>query len=160
MQTTVRLGVLLGALLATGAGAVERHRIEGADRVLAERFAPLREGDLAILDLSLPAEPSLVAQFAGAEEGDPAHCAFGPLESLHDTLEVPTGDNHFLLSVRLGYPERHAANLASCEYRADGPGPQHFVRLRGCFLTFELSIPTARHVLLHPLPAHDCFGRE
>ncbi|MEO1274237.1 MAG: hypothetical protein AAFV96_02240 [Pseudomonadota bacterium] len=80
-------------------------------------------------------------------------CNFGLFDSIRRVYPV-TGDTHTLVTVTLGTPERHAANLAYCGYRA--AGTQTLFILRGCFLAQSLPIPTAVHWVLTPLPAAAC----
>ena len=139
--------------------------MEATKPPLTKAFEKVGEGDRVSLDISIALERSVLTQFGyeGYEEVVEAYegelvdgCPFGPLAPLSDVVQIPTGDNHFLLSMRFGDPHSHAANLASCEYRPGGEVAQTVLRLRGCFLALTLSIPTARHVLLHPLTAAEC----
>jgi hypothetical protein len=109
------------------------------------------------LDLTL--EPPLAPTIANADGsfGPIPDCAFGAQDAKE--ISVPTGSNHMLLSVRMGTPEDHPANLFSCEYDAgnlteDTLGVSY--RLRGCFLPQSVSIPTAVLWVLNPLPATAC----
>ena len=75
------------------------------------------------------------------------------------SVSVPTGSNHLLLEIRPGSPDRHAANMISCNY-----APQystdtdlgHVVRIKGCYFASSIAIPTAVQWILNPLPARDC----
>lgn len=119
----------------------------------------LQDGDVAHLDLNM-----LPLAWPGLEMDDgtlstPDSCAFGMIETA-GRVSVPTGSNHLLMSVRLGAPETFAANGLSCEYgpAVDGAGAERWARMRltGCFLVREVSIPTARQLVLNPLPASAC----
>lgn len=141
----------------------EVRRVSATAAPYTEAFAEVADGDVVSLDLRMAPSPEMLSQFSAgsldeveiprALEGE---CPFGPLEPLRERLGIPTGDNHFLLSAVLGDSERHAANLASCEYRVGPEGPSAEFRLRGCFLALEVAIPTARQVLLRPMPASAC----
>ena len=163
--TPAALFVAASVLMPSASGASELRRVTSETPPLTSAFEAVEEGDRVVLDISLALERSVLSQFGyegfeevvEADEGDlVAGCPFGPLSPLSDVVQVPTGDTHFLLSMRFGDPHSHAANLASCEYRPGGEVAQTVLRLRGCFLALTLSIPTARHILLHPLPASDC----
>jgi len=109
------------------------------------------------LDLTLrpPLEPAVERTDGSYDQVQ--DCAFGVQQA--GQISVPTGSNHMLLSVRMGTPEDHPANLFSCEY---DPGQQTgeslgaSYRLRGCFLPQSVSIPTAVLWVLNPLPAAAC----
>ena len=115
---------------------------------------------VVLLDLRIlpELEPTLLNSDGSAAnlEG----CEFGGVEA--DTVMIGTGSNHMILEVLMGAPETHAANLLSCNYAPeliseDGFG--HMTRVKGCFLAHSISIPTAVHWRLHPLPASACgFG--
>jgi hypothetical protein len=115
--------------------------------------------DLVPVRLDLIVRPPLDVSVAAADGTYTplADCGFGPVDA--GEISVPTGSNHMLLSVRLGTPSEHAANLLSCDYDAsvltDTP-PGRVVRLRGCFLPQSVSIPTAVQWVLNPLPASAC----
>ena len=117
----------------------------------------LTEGLPVRLDLTLmaPLAPSFV-QANGAYL--PAGvCDFGAVPA--SAVSLPTGSDHMLLDVELGSRESHPANLLSCEYDPalpGGDGPASRWRLRGCFLPFQVSIPTAVVWALNPLPARAC----
>lgn len=124
-----------------------------------ETLQAMEEG-VVLLDLSIAPElePSLINADGSAAglEG----CEFGAVEA--DTVMVETGSNHIILEVLMGDPDAHAANLLSCNYAPtlisdDDFG--HMTRLKGCFMAHSISIPTAVHWRLHPLPAAACgFG--
>jgi hypothetical protein len=109
------------------------------------------------LDLTLRPPPNLNAVgddglYAAIEE-----CGFGPLSA--EEVSVPTGSNHMLLSVRMGTPSDHPANLLSCDYDPNALNDESLgvtYRLRGCFLPQSISIPTAVEWVLNPLPASAC----
>jgi hypothetical protein len=109
------------------------------------------------LDLTLqpPLEPTI--QAADGSYGPIPDCAFGAMAA--EEVSVPTGSNHMLLSVRMGTPEDHPANLFSCEYDPANITDETLgvsYRLRGCFLPQSVSIPTAVLWVLNPLPASVC----
>ena len=84
-------------------------------------------------------------------------CGFGPVDV--SEVAVPTGSNHMLMSVRMGTPADHPANLLSCDYdpaEMTDESPGQVIRLRGCFLPQSVSIPTAVQWVLNPLPASAC----
>lgn len=84
-------------------------------------------------------------------------CGFGPVDA--GEISVPTGSNHMLMSVRLGTPVDHPANLLSCDYDPAEMTEESagvIYRLRGCFLPQSVSIPTAVQWVLNPLPASAC----
>ena len=119
----------------------------------------LEDRDVVLLDLNmLPLAWPSVMQADGTYT-TPQTCEFGMIEGV-DQVSVPTGSNHLLMSVRLGDPERHAANGLSCEYSPVGGGEemQDWARMRltGCYLVRSVSIPTARQLVLNPLPAAAC----
>ncbi len=108
--------------------------------------------DLTVLPPLMPA-----VQVGDGTWADIGPCSFGPLDAA--AVSVPTGSHHMLLEVRLGTPESHAANLLSCEYRPDAIDDETLggaIRVRGCFLAQPVSIPTAVHWVLNPLPAEAC----
>lgn len=170
MRWTKFLGGLLAATVAVVLGAapglateVKRIVVEGP--MLSPGFKDVGEGDLVSIDVTIALEKSVLSQFgyegfeevAEADEGMlVAGCPYGALSPLSDVVQIPTGDTHFLLSMRFGDPHSHAANLASCEYKPGAEVAQTVMRFRGCFLALTLSVPTARHVMLHPLPAIEC----
>lgn len=115
----------------------------------------LADGDIAWLDLVLSpsAWPGLEA--ADGTFSTPDRCSFGMIETA-GRIQVPTGSNHLLMSVRTGAPDLYAANGLSCEYDAADPGGRGQMRLTGCYYVRVVSIPTARELVLNPLPASAC----
>lgn len=119
----------------------------------------LQDGDVALLDINmLPlAWPSVMD--AEGKITTPQTCEFGMMEGV-EQVSVPTGSNHLLMSVWLGDRENHAANGLSCEYSpvTGGDAQQDWARIRltGCYLVRGVSIPTARKLVLNPLPASAC----
>lgn len=117
----------------------------------------LAEGVPVLLDLTLnaPLEPAFIQQngaYVPAES-----CDFGPVPA--SGISIPTGSNHMLLDVELGSRDTQPANLLSCEYDPAQPGQSESPvvwRLRGCFLPYAVSIPTATVWALNPLPANAC----
>lgn len=119
----------------------------------------LEDRDVVLLDLDmLPLAWPSVTTIDG-EQATPQTCAFGMIEDV-EKVSVPTGSNHLLMTVRLGHPGVHAANGLSCEYSpvTNGETPQDWARMRltGCYLVRSVSIPTARELVLNPLPASAC----
>ncbi len=115
--------------------------------------------DLVPVQLDLTIRPPLELNAVGEDGLYEAinDCGFGPVNV--GEVSVPTGSNHMLLSVRMGTPVDHPANLLSCDYdpsemTEDSPGVIY--RLRGCFLPQSISIPTAVEWVLNPLPASAC----
>ncbi|MEQ9506801.1 MAG: hypothetical protein RLO80_11070 [Hyphomonas sp.] len=120
-------------------------------------FDPLMDLVPVRLDLTLrpPLELSLVDE--DGLYGPLPECGFGPVDI--SEVAVPTGSNHMLMSVRMGTPADHPANLLSCDYdpsEMTDESPGQVVRLRGCFLPQSVSIPTAVQWVLNPLPAAAC----
>ena len=119
----------------------------------------LREG-IVLLDLRIAPElePSVV--LSDGRYGSLEGCEFGPVDA--KTVVVGTGSNHMILEVRMGNSDLHAANLVSCNYDSaliTESGTGHMTRVKGCFLAHAVSIPTAVHWRLNPLPAEACgFG--
>ncbi len=75
------------------------------------------------------------------------------------SVSVPTGSNHLLLDIRPGSPDRHAANMVSCNYapaHSTETDLGHVIRIKGCYFANSVSIPTAIQWILNPLPASDC----
>jgi hypothetical protein len=124
-----------------------------------ESLEMMTEG-VVLLDLRIAPELEPGITLGDGSPGSLDACEFGPVQA--ETVMVGTGSNHMMLEVHLGSPEHHAANLLSCNYdpgliSEDGFG--HMTRLKGCFLAHAISIPTAVHWRLHPLPAKACgFG--
>lgn len=146
------LGSGLGAPAAALAQAV---KATAEPPALSEAFSPVADGAAVSVDLRFPVTASLAPVLGRfGLEGD--ECPFGPLPHPAGAIDAPSGDNHFVLRLTMGDPLRHAANLASCEYRIGDQGPEAVLRLRGCFLALEMSIPTARSLALQPLPAAAC----
>lgn len=115
--------------------------------------------DLVPVRLDLTIRPPLELSVVGADgvHGPLPECGFGPVDV--SEVAVPTGSNHMLMSVRLGSPVDHPANLLSCDYdpaEMTDTSPGLVVRLRGCFLPQSVSIPTAVQWVLNPLPAAAC----
>lgn len=120
-------------------------------------FDPLM--DLVPVRLDVTLRPPLELSVVGEDDlYEPlAECGFGPVEVAE--VSVPTGSNHMLMSVRMGTPVDHPANLLSCDYDPSAMtevSPGQVVRLRGCFLPQSVSIPTAVQWVLNPLPANAC----
>lgn len=120
-------------------------------------FDPLIDLVPVRLDLTIhsPLELSVVGE--DGLYGPLPECGFGPVDVKE--VSVPTGSNHMLMSVRMGTPVDHPANLLSCDYDASeitDESPGMVVRLRGCFLPQSVSIPTAVQWVLNPLPASAC----
>jgi len=120
-------------------------------------FGPLMDRVPVLLDLTL--RPPLEVAVMGEDGlyGPLPECGFGPVEA--GEISVPTGSNHMLMSVRMGTPADHPANLLSCEYDPSamtGESPGEVIHLRGCFLPQSVSIPTAVQWVLNPLPASAC----
>ena len=105
----------------------------------------LGDGDIAWLDLE-----AVDGTFSTSE-----NCDFGMIETA-GRVHVPTGSSHLLMSVRTGTPDLYAANGLSCEYDAADPGGRGQMRLTGCYYVRVVSIPTARELVLNPLPASAC----
>ena len=119
----------------------------------------LEDGDIAWLDLDmLPLAWPSVAQEDGTYT-TPQTCEFGMVEGV-ETVAVPTGSNHQLMTVWLGNREQHPANGLSCEYApiVGGEAPQDWARMRltGCYYVRAVSVPTARELVLNPLPPSAC----
>lgn len=115
--------------------------------------------DLVPVRLDLTIRPPLVISSLSREGTyqEIADCGFGPVGV--DEVSVPTGSNHMLMSVRMGTPADHPANLLSCDYdpsEMTDESPGVVYRLRGCFLPQSVSIPTAVQWVLNPLPASAC----
>ena len=75
------------------------------------------------------------------------------------SVSVPTGSNHLLLNIRPGTPDRHAANMVSCNYApaySTDADLGHVIRIKGCYFANSVAIPTAIQWILNPLPASDC----
>lgn len=119
----------------------------------------LEDGDVAHVDLTMlpQAFPSTLEK--GGEWTTPVGCEFGMIEKI-EAVSVATGSNHLLMSVWLGNRNDHAANGLSCEYSptpgAEAPNDWAQIRLTGCYLVRSVSIPTARELVLNPLPASAC----
>ena len=78
-------------------------------------------------------------------------------------VSVPTGSNHLLLEVRPGSPDRHAANMVSCNYapaHSTETDLGHVIRIKGCYFANSVAIPTAIQWILNPLPASDCNASD
>ncbi|MEZ6013459.1 MAG: hypothetical protein R3C08_16515, partial [Hyphomonas sp.] len=109
--------------------------------------------------LDLTMEPSLAPSIERADGSYESLevCEPGPVAA--STVSVRTGSNHLLLDVHLGAPDRHAANLLSCNYAPQFGTESDFgttTRLTGCYFANAVSIPTAVQWILNPLPADAC----
>jgi hypothetical protein len=150
------------AAVATGIERVQLAFWEGPGELAPEVIDVLGDGDVVHLDLLVPPD-AVAVRSVGAQGygGNLTECGYGPVENVGE-VSVRTGSNHLLLVVRPGTPERHAANGVSCEYtpnvQADvAADPQDAsVRVRGCYLASEVSIPTARMLVMNPLDAKAC----
>lgn len=147
---------LLAALWAGAPARAEMLSIkaQSADAA-AVALGTLENYDIALLDLSLEVSPEQGLFYRTRAGGDAyvKECAFGPLDAVGE-ISPSLPDNHLLVTIRIGDPERHAANAAFCEY-AGGP-PIGRLAVRGCYLALSFSVPTARQLLLNPLPASAC----
>ncbi|MEM5516711.1 hypothetical protein WNY37_07100 [Henriciella sp. AS95] len=118
----------------------------------------LTDRDVVLLDLSmLPLAWPGVLQEDGTY-ATPQTCDFGMLDGV-ERISVPTGSNHLLMDVHIGDTVHHPANGLSCEYSPVLGGPQQDwarMRLSGCFIVRDVSIPTARQLVLNPLPGSAC----
>lgn len=122
----------------------------------------INDRDIVLLNLSIPVPAAGSIDYL-SRAGEPVALSECGFEELADMAEIGvTPYNHLLLTIRLGDPSRHAANAAYCEYgfaRATDDvdqGLRGAVTVRGCFLANAFSIPTARHLILNPLPASAC----
>ncbi|MBK8198700.1 MAG: hypothetical protein IPK75_10035 [Acidobacteria bacterium] len=118
---------------------------------------PLMDRVPVLLDLTIRPPLQLNAVGADGLYEPVGECGFGPVDV--SEVSVPTGSNHMLMSVRLGTPVDHPANLLSCDYdpaEMTDESPGVVYRLRGCFLPQSVSIPTAVQWVLNPLPADAC----
>ena len=119
----------------------------------------IEDHSVVLLDLTLSVEayPSFENEDGtySALEGD---CDFGLMEGVR-MMSIPTGSNHLLMYVRPGDPARFAANGVTCEYMHSlqlGENIGQVVTVRGCYLANTHAIPTARLLMLNPLPASAC----
>ncbi|MEL6980427.1 MAG: hypothetical protein AAGM38_17360 [Pseudomonadota bacterium] len=129
-----------------------------AGEAAAAAFDAVADGAIMRLDFSVRIDAERDPEWRRAAFGLAAdECPFGALTPIA-AARPPSGDPALLLEIRLGAPERHAANLASCEHVIDERGPGAALRLRGCFLAHLVSVPTARLFVLHPLEAAACAG--
>ena len=158
---------LCGPALAQGGGearsGVVRIVTEMPDMELAFDAPPEIEElkDLDIVDLTLGFMPGTTFRAMGAgqqwrELG--ADCGFGEVEDVAE-ISLPTGSNHILMTVRPGRPDLHAANIVGCEYApgfATEDGEMMRLTVRGCYLVRELGVPTARLLVLNPMPPAAC----
>ena len=118
----------------------------------------LQDRNVVLLDLDmLPlAWPSVMD--ARGKYTTPQSCAFGMIEGV-EKVSVPTGSTHLLVDVWLGNRADHPANGLSCEYSplaSDETERWARMRLTGCYLVRAVSIPTARELVLSPLPGSAC----
>ena len=149
------------AVLAAGTASADVQQVVASIPGETEFEAPealqnMQEG-VVRLDLTIAQEFDPSIRQADGTWQVPETCEFGPVEA--SEVSVPTGSNHQLLDVRLGTPDRHAANLLSCNYAPDlitEEGFGHRTRLAGCFYAHAVSIPTAVQWVLNPLPASAC----
>lgn len=124
----------------------------------AAALAEIQDHQVVLLAVSAPvANAADVAyQTADGEWKNLEDCGFGPIE---DAVEIsPLHDStHLVVSVRLGVPAAHAANMAACEYAPNVEEPlQMRLTVRGCYLALTYSIPTAQGLVLNPLPSWSC----
>lgn len=138
----IALTLALALILGAGAAAAEPKRIDALDG-----FGAVEDLDIVFVDVSWPIRAEEEARFEG--------CAFGELLDVA-RLAAPSEDHHLLVEIRPGDPSRHAANLAYCAYAPADGGSMTRIAVRGCYLAHALSIPTARQLLLAPLPARAC----
>ena len=119
----------------------------------------LADRDVVLLDLNM-----LPLAWPSVEQADgtyttPQTCEFGMLDDVK-SISVPTGSNHLLMDVTIGDAVHHPANGLSCEYSPinGGEAPQDWARMRlsGCYIVRDVSIPTARQLVLNPLPGSAC----
>jgi hypothetical protein len=124
----------------------------------------LAEDTVVRLDLRLP--QNVMPQVRKGSAWEALSCDPGP-SSGFDEISVQTGSNHLLLSIMPGSPALHAANFVSCDYSVPSVAPQIEggadtlpvrLRIKGCYLVHESAIPTARQLILHPLPASNCLS--
>lgn len=165
---TKLIAALLAACTATAAAEPMVKTVTGALPGEAEFEAlqvieSLEDGDIAWVDLDmLPLAWPSVAQADGTYT-TPQTCEFGMIDDV-ETISVPTGSNHQLMTVWIGNREQHPANGLSCEYApiVGGEAPQDWARIRltGCYYVRAVSIPTARELVLNPLPASACGLHE
>ena len=158
--------VIAGVLVVCGLGQAhaEVKQLTGALPGGAEGEASavlegLEDGDVVLLDLNMsqPAWPAILG-YEGSFE-TPDSCAYGMIEGV-EQIGIPTGSNHLLMTVRPGDPAIYAANGLSCEYapsagETDEDGWAR-LRLKGCYYVREVSIPTARQLVLNPLFGAAC----
>lgn len=165
---SILLAGMLAAIPVTAAAQSEVKTVEGdlpgeAEFEALQGLEDLADRDVVLLDLNmLPlAWPSV--SDADGNQTTPQTCDFGMMEDV-EHVSVPTGSNHLLMSVWLGNREDHAANGLSCEYApvTGGDAPQDWARMRltGCYMVRSVSIPTARQLVLNPLPASACGLHE
>lgn len=161
-------GAILAAIGAF-AQAAEPVRIEVTvpaveDPRLAEAvgaFSQLEDGAIVALQVGvdLGAEVFASALCAAGDWREISSCGFGPVEDVR-RLDLPLRDNHLIVEIEPGDPNLHAANAVFCEYApenlAGATGNPERLTVRGCYLAMSFSIPTARHLLLRPLPAAAC----
>ncbi|MGB3627638.1 MAG: hypothetical protein WA989_17550 [Henriciella sp.] len=123
----------------------------------------LSDRDVVLLDLNM-----LPLAWPGVQQADgtfatPQTCEFGMLDDV-ESISVPTGSNHLLMTVWVGDRVHHPANGLSCEYSPimGGDAPQEWARMRlsGCYIVRDVAIPTARQLVLNPLPASACGLHE
>lgn len=161
LSVAAMVGLIVGGVEASAHPASER-LIAGTIADAAPALAGVSEGAILRLDLTAPLTGFGAAgrrRTGGEARITEADCPFGPLNGMRSVSPV-TGDPHFLLTVAFTSPERHPANLVSCEYAVGADGPKVVLRLRGCFLALRLSVPTASHLLLRPARADACAPRS
>ena len=147
---------LLGVFWAMSASAQPREVVASTPAETAAALAEIQDHDVVLLAVSAPlSSPADVSYLAtSGEHRSLEECGFGPID---DAVEISPlhDDNHLVVSVRLGAPAAHAANMALCEY-APNEELQARLTVRGCYLALSYSIPTARGLALNPLPAWAC----
>lgn len=149
-----------GALAGAPVSAEPREVTATTASETAAALAEIEDHDVVLLAVSAPlAEPAdhMYLSIDGARR-TLEECGFGPID---DAAEIGPlhDDNHLVAVVRLGAPGSYAANMAACEY-APNEELQQRLTIRGCYLALTYSIPTARGLVLNPLPAWACgLGR-
>lgn len=166
MQLKLVIATAMGLGLAALAAAETEPRIrtvEGdlpgeAEFEALQGLEDLGDRDVVLLDINmLPLAWPTVMDREG-KTVTPQACEFGMIDGV-EKVSVPSGSNHLLVDVWLGNREDHAANGLSCEYSPvfeESAERWARMRLTGCYLVREVSIPTARQLVLNPLPASAC----
>lgn len=158
------IAMILAAACASAAAEPTVKTVSGdlpgeAEFEALQSIEAVEDGDIAWVDLTM-----LPLAWPSVENADgtlttPQTCEFGMIDGV-EHVSVPTGSNHLLLSVWIGNREDHPANGLSCEYAPvmGGEAPQDWARMRltGCYYARDVSIPTARQLVLNPLPASAC----